>query len=259
MLHTTELNVGWGAGRYNTGALAVAGYLDDNAFQHDLDLILVDEAQQRRIRRVVRRVFGRDWATWKRGEYMAIWRRAVLKRRTLLPATIWHLTAIVSLVEWREMRAAVFRLWIKELGVPLNAMGSHAPSGVQAGEHWDTEHPRQVEASKTGHRRLGNRIARKADRHPLLVQLLGEDTNFDHLVKEWRDWYAEQVAPTVYAHGHLPDEGSHGSRLIDVIVVVGGQRIRIEVLAAGVSHVPRPPGYDHDLVWTRIRITVEAA
>lgn len=258
--HVIELNVGWGAGRFDADAHEVAAYLAECIRRYGLDLVGTSESQQAHIRALVHEAVGPAFGVAKRGEYLAIFRRSIFARRA--EPRMWHLSSVARLVFWRQMRAGVFPLTIRQLGIPLRFMCSHAPAHVQAGRHWrdDTRFARlQVAASKRGHRRLGRKIRRAALRHPDLLQLLLMDENIDHFLREWREYgeaalHAQSVWP-----GHLPRQGSHDDRLIDVGYVRGGARVRVEVLEAHVSTVPRPPGYDHKLIWFRIRITVEAA
>lgn len=254
---TTILRVGWAAGRFDSDANEVAGYLAANIRRYRLDLVGTDESQQLGLQGIVAELVASTHAVWKRGEYMAIYRRSALARRAR--SRMWHLSAVAGLIGWRQMRAAVFPLRITATGSPMRLPLSHTPAHVEMGEHWrdDTRSARkQVRASKRGHHRLGLRLRRAARRNPNLFQLVLEDANTDQLLAVWRHWVSLELGGHSIWAGRLPGRGSHGDRLIDTGTVVAGANVHYEVLEAHVSDIPKPPGYDHDLIWFTIRITI---
>jgi len=247
----TTLRVGWAAGRFDSDPAEVAAYLADNVRRYHLDLVGTDESQQRHIAAIVAEALP-EYGVAKRGEYMAVYRRTVLKRRGR--SRMWHLSAVAGLIGWRQMRAGVFPLTLTTLGIPVRLMCSHAPSAVEAAGRWSGVR-KQVAASKRGHHRWGIRIRRAHRRRPRLLQIALEDSNLNQRHDTWRHWLTSELgAPSVWA-GRVPSRGSHGDRLIDTGHVFGAH---VEVLEAHVSDVRRPPGYDHDLIWFTIRITRSA-
>lgn len=246
----SDLRVGHGSGKWSADKHDVAHYVAHEIHSRGLDLFGCTEAQQRGIVRAVRAALGPGFGVAKRGEYLAVWRRATV-RRLVRPARMWHLTAIPELVEWREFRVGVFWFRHRPTATPVRLMVGHAPSGVQAGSDFRTDSPRQVEASRCGFAAWGRKIRRLANRRPGVLQLAVMDSNLDQRNDHWRQWLTGQLgAPSVYA-GRVPNRGSHDVRLIDTGHICGaGAR----VTEAGVSAAERPPGYDHRAIWFTARI-----
>lgn len=252
------IRVAHASGRYDADPHEVAAYIAENIRRLRLDLVTTTESQQRGIGGIVRETVGERFGVAKKGEYLCIWRRSLFSRRPRQSPRMLHVSHILGLIAWRQMRAAVFPIQLHGPGIPVDAVSSHAPSAVQSGARW-SDNRRQVSASQRGHRRLGRWILRRRAARPRLVILVGEDSNLDHHLRTWREWLRTNLhAPSIWAT-EQPARGSHGHRLIDVISATSGPLVKVTVLDSGVSPIHRPIGYDHALVWAELRISWETA
>lgn len=193
----------------------------------------------RSLRPLRRALGGRSWIVTRRGEYVVAVRRDTYRRApwTRRGALARLSRRYAGRHEWRDLFVHRRTFVHRTTGRPVLFIAAHAPSGIQAGDDWKPGS--QAEASKAGLTRLGRAVARAEERRPRLAVVLGVDTNGDHHRQVWRERFESMLGVPSCWSDERPDDGTHGSRLIDAIystAPIGNGRI------AGAA---RPPKVDH--------------
>jgi hypothetical protein len=218
----------------------VADYVAATIGTYDCRLVTCTEGK--RYVRALRDTLGPEWRIQARGEHLVLSHKPTIKRYGVKPARE-HLASRRAYYT-RGGGGRRFRVMFADLriidGPRLRVMVAHAPASVQDGKHWNHAHPDRVQASRQGFDRWGKWIRRWQPKHRDAVQLAAMDSNLDQRLGVWREYLTDQLSLPSIWEWNVPDEGTHGRRLIDTA------HTNAVVSGALVSKVARPKVLDHD-------------
>ena len=200
------------SGRFDGDDYLLAEHLRHLADKHDAHLITTTESQQKRVRKVVRKAFGKRWGIRKRGEYLCIFRRDTF--RNLKRPRLDVITQIPNWARWRQMHVATFNLRHKPSKRRLRLLVIHGPSGIQAGSRFRVG--KQAQIAWQGWAKVGRKMRRFHRTHRNAWQEVAADCNGNLRDPFWMGWFEAQTGATCIWRNQVPNTGTHaGGRLID--------------------------------------------
>lgn len=201
------------SGKFNGPKEQLAAWLAHLAKKYNAHILTTTETQQRGAVKEIVEAMGPAFSYQLTGEYMCITRDTIFRKLKAPRARKAVVTRVRNWALWKQMHVGYFNVYHKGLRRRFRILVIHGPSGIEMGDHFKPGPASDV--AKTGWPRIGRSFVYFYRTHIRAVQVAVADTNGDHFIPFWMNWFEDRVQAKSIWRGDLPKIGTHGKRLID--------------------------------------------